>query len=174
MSATTVLAWHLLDGNDLRDGRAALADGELLTHYGDVTPYRSGVHASEDILDALQHAVGGTLCRVECGGNIVRRVDVIACSERRIVWRIDALPVLRAWTCWCALQCVSWLSVPRFVLDCLRDGRWEPVDVVEDAADISAWAAARDLSWSVQREQLLEMVEEAREGRTEWTWEVPA
>src|SRR5574337_1301621 len=81
----SVLAWHFV-GDALRDGRPVPSDGEVLRHDGPLELCASGLHASIKIIDALSYAPGDTLCRVRCGGKIVRGDDKLICSERAILW----------------------------------------------------------------------------------------
>src|SRR5688572_4414174 len=97
-----VSGWHFV-GATLRDGRPVPADGEWLEHSGPLVMCESGLHFSERLIDALYYAPGNTLCRVTCSGQILRDTDKLVCSRRRIDWRIDAEPVLRAFARRCAL-----------------------------------------------------------------------
>ena len=81
-------AWHFV-GDTLRDGSPIPADGKLLHHTGSVAICRSGLHASERIIDALTYAPGNIICRVECGGIVDTQSDKLVCRERTILWRID-------------------------------------------------------------------------------------
>ena len=127
-------AWHFV-GDTLRDGRPVPADGEKLVHPGRPVICESGLHASLRPWDALQHAPGGTLCLVECDGEIVHGNDKLVCTERTILVRMDATPLLR----YCARQ--QALSVIHL---------WEPDQVVLEylMGDDAAWSAAAAAAWS--------------------------
>jgi hypothetical protein len=145
-------AWHFV-GDTLRDGRPVPKDGVKLIHTGDVIPCQKGLHASAHPMDALTYAPGNTLCLVECGGQIIEHgnpVDKIACSERTIIARMDAEPLLRDFARHCALSVVHLWEPPQVVCDYLmgddaaRAAAW-------DAARAAAWAAAWDAAWDAAR-----------------------
>jgi hypothetical protein len=151
----TIRAWHFV-GDTLRDGSPVPDDGVRLVHTGDVIPCESGLHASEHPFDALQYAPGATLCLVECGGSIRTHgdpVDKLACSERTIVARMDATPLLRWFARMQALSVARLLgdAPAEIVLDWLmtgddaaRDAAWDAARAAaRDAAMAAAWAAAR-------------------------------
>ena len=186
--SSPILAWHFLrDDQKLRDGRDAPPDGHVLVHEGRIVPCASGLHASEDILNALDYAPGHILCRVECWGTTVKETDKLACGRRRILWRINAEPLLRQWARWCALQVVHLWDPPEVVMDFLKTGdeslRAAAWAAARNAASSAARAAARDIevwpaassaaraaSWDeysdaatvAQRTKLLELIESAR------------
>ena len=133
-----MLGWHFTDGAELRDGRALPPVGETLTYDGPLKLCYSGLHASEDILDALRYAPGTLLHRVECGGKVVEGFDKLVCRERTILWSLEAKPVLRAFARWCALRVIDKWAAPEVVVRYLRHGR----EADRDAARAAAWAAA--------------------------------
>lgn len=133
-----LLAYHFV-GESLRDGRAIPADGEWLVHDGAVKLYASGLHASIAPFDALQYAPGNTLCLVELRGTIVRGDDKVVASERRIIKRIDAEPLLREFARWSALQVIELWDAPDVVRQYLTTG--------DESLRAAAWAAARDAAW---------------------------
>ena len=150
----TRLAWHFLRANGrLRDGRVAPPDGEWLTHTGPLVPCLSGLHASEDILDALWWAPGPIICRVELDGDVQEHgkpVDKLVAARRCILWRLDAETserVLRQFARWCALQVIDLWDAPAVAREYLetgdeskRDAAWT---AARNAAQDAAWAAAR-------------------------------
>src|SRR5690349_13063434 len=103
----SILAWHFLAGDKLRDGRVAPANGEALLHPA-AEPLKlcaSGLHASCNILHALVYAPGTTLCRVRCSGEIQLSDDKLVCRKRVIMWRLDPQVMRRVliwWAYWCA------------------------------------------------------------------------
>ncbi|WP_217279089.1 DUF7666 domain-containing protein [Stenotrophomonas maltophilia] len=154
MSQEVLTAFHFV-ADTLRDGRPVPADGELLVHDGEVRLCAQGLHASIDAFDALQYAPGNTLCLVELTGAIVRGDDKVAASERRIIKRIDAEPLMREFARWSALQVIELWDAPDVVRQYLttgdeslraaaRDVAW---DAARDAAWDSAWDAARAAAW---------------------------
>jgi len=61
-----------------------------------------GLHASVNILDALNYAPGHIVCRVECSGEVVHGDDKLVCRRRRVLWMVDAKKTLHEFACWCA------------------------------------------------------------------------
>lgn len=146
-----MIAWHFLfEGSVMRDGRKAPRDGVKLVHRGPVVPCESGLHASAHPFDALQYAPGPVLCLVECGGTVVQRADKLACSERTIIARMDATPLLRWFARMQALSVAHHMgdAPPAVVLDYLMTGD----ESIRAAARAAAWAAARaaarDAAWA--------------------------
>ena len=193
--APSVLGWWFC-GATMRDGRPVPRDGETLRHDRPVVPCKSGLHASPTILDALPYAPGATLCRVRLSGEIVPHgVDKWAASERSILWRVEAGPVLRAFARWCALRVVSRWNAPAVVVRYLRTGDESireqamaaayaadaayvtdyDVDVVYASAAAIATrdVAARKAEFRAQAAQLARMVREAKAGRASWMWPAP-
>ena len=141
-------AWHFLaQGSVMRDGRKAPRDGVKLVHRGEVIPCESGLHASEHPMDALNYAPGPVLCLVECGGTIRAHgdpEDKIACSERTIIARMDATPLLREFARMQALKVAHLLdNPPDVVVDYLATGGDSIRAAARDAARAAAWDAAR-------------------------------
>ena len=103
-------AWHFVRQSDtgpvLRDGRPVVV-GEWLEHTGPLELCKTGLHASEDILDAIGYAPGPVVCRVECEGATLRDADKLVCTRRRVEWMIDAESVLRLWACDCAERALT-------------------------------------------------------------------
>ena len=148
------VAYHFV-GPTLRDGRPVPVDGEWLEHVGPLALCESDYHASLHPFDALQYAPGGTLCLVELDGEIVTGTDKVVASRRRIVKRIDAEPLMRAFARWCALQVIELWDAPEVVRQYLTTGD----ESLRDAAWAAAWAVARD----AQRERFASMVAAAFE-----------
>jgi hypothetical protein len=134
-------AWHFVGGT-LRDGSPIPPDGETLALEGPIIPCKWGLHASVRLIDALHHAPGNTLCRVRLGGEIVEREDKVAASERTILWRIDADPVLREFARWCALQVTNLWAAPDVVRRWLETGDETLRDAACASAQDAGWAAA--------------------------------
>ncbi|MET3929535.1 hypothetical protein ABIE51_001422 [Lysobacter sp. OAE881] len=145
------LAYHFV-ADTLRDGSPILADGEWLEHDGEVVICKSGLHASSHPFDALQYAPGKTLCLVEVEGVVTRQEDKLVAKRRRIVKRIDAEPLMREFSRWCALQVIELWDAPEVVRQYLTTGdeslRAAARDAARDAARAAAWAAARDAAWA--------------------------
>ena len=146
----TIRAWHFV-GDTLRDGRPVPADGVKLFHLGKPVLCQSGLHASVDAFDALQFAPGQTLCLVECGGLGQRQSDKLVCTERTIIVRMDAEPLLRYFACMQALSCAHLWTPEQVVCDYLMTGdesiRAAAWDAASAAASAAARAAARAAAW---------------------------
>ena len=147
-------AWHFV-GDTLRDGSPIPADGKLLHHTGSVAICRSGLHASERIIDALTYAPGNIICRVECGGIVDTQSDKLVCRERTILWRIDGEELVREFARTCALDVIHLWDAPQIVIDFLQTGdpklqaaAWDAADAAAAARDTAAEAAA-DAPWAV-------------------------
>ncbi|HDS1550706.1 TPA: hypothetical protein QEK98_002961 [Stenotrophomonas maltophilia] len=150
MSQEVLTAFHFV-ADTLRDGRPVPADGELLVHDGDVELCAQGLHASIDAFDALQYAPGNTLCLVELSGTIVPGSDKVAASERRIIKRIDAEPLMREFARWSALQVIELWDAPDVVRQYLTTGNESLRAAAWAAAQDAAWAAARAAAWAAAR-----------------------
>ena len=147
----TRLAWHFLraDGK-LRDGRAAPPDGEWLTHTGPLVPCESGLHASENIIDALRWAPGSWLERVELGEPVIAhgegsRTDKIVSARRRTLWHLtpDVMdPLLRVFARWSALQVIDLWDAAAVVREYLETGD----ESKQDAAWNAVWDGASAFS----------------------------
>jgi hypothetical protein len=114
-----------------------------------------GLHASRRLIDALAYAPGETVCRVECGGEVVEGDDKLVCTERTILWRVDGASLLREFARWSALQVVHLWNPPQLVLDFLNTGDESLRDAASDAARVAAsdaaWDAASDAAWDAAR-----------------------
>lgn len=164
---SSVLAWHFLyEGNKMRDGKVAPADGVPLHFAGEPIPCEQGLHASLQPFDALQYAPGAILCLVRCAGTIVYTEDKIVCTERTIVARMDATELLRYFARMQALSVVHLWDAPDVVLDYLmtadesirtaartaaRAAAWAAWSAAQDAVRDAAWAAARDAAREAAR-----------------------
>jgi len=62
----------------------------------------SGLHASENILDALRYAPGHYLRRVECYGEIVLGDDKLVCRHRKVLAEANMEQLLHEFACRCA------------------------------------------------------------------------
>jgi hypothetical protein len=165
-------AWHFV-GSKLRDGRAVPKDGEKLKQSGEIIPCENGLHGSVRILDALQYAPPKTkwICRTEHCGVIVEHGDKVASSERTIIWRVEADPILRKVARMCASDVLHLWDAPEIVKEYLKtgdekiraaaaraaraagdaagaagDAAWAAWDAARAAKD-AAWAA-RDAAWA--------------------------
>ena len=153
-----VKAWHFV-GSRLRDGSLVPPDGKTLVHKGPLVVCKTGFHASERLIDALQYAPGSTICRVVVDKDIIRDRDKLVARKRTILWRVDGEDLLRQFARNCALECVDKWDPPKVVLEYLNTGdptlRWAARSaaegVTESAAWSAAWSAARSAAWSAAR-----------------------
>ena len=101
----TILAWHFTDGPKLRDGQLL----ERKTYH--VEPplelCKHGLHASRKIVDALRLGPGLTVSRVRCSGEIVEGEDKLVCSDRTVLWSVDAKDMILLWCAACAERAVK-------------------------------------------------------------------
>lgn len=137
MMTDTILAWHFV-GDTLRDGRPVSPDNMPLHQDGPIVLCKNGLHGSERLIDALYHAPGLILCRTEHSGTIVRGDDKLASSVRTILWRLDAMEVLRAFARRCALDVAHLWDMPDIVRRYLETGD----EAIRDEAYATAHAAA--------------------------------
>jgi hypothetical protein len=152
-------AWHFV-GDKLRDGRPVPADGVKLVHPEKPVICESGLHASLRPWDALQFAPGGVLCLVECGGTVLHQTDKLVCTERTILARMDAVPLLREFARMQALSVIHLWEAPDVVCDYLMTGdessraaaRAAAWDAAGAAAGAAAWAAAGAAAWAATRD----------------------
>lgn len=165
----SILAWHFV-GTTLRDGRPVPPDGETLVHDGPLKLCRTGLHASERIICALDYAPGPTICRVRCGGETKRDTDKLVCRERTILWRVDGEALLREFARKQVPTDAQLWGMPNLVHRYLETGhkdlrratawdaaRYAARAAARDAATAAAWAATRDAANAM----LTEMVEVA-------------
>jgi hypothetical protein len=153
-----VLAWHFV-GSALRDGRPIPPDGEVLIHPGSLEMCVTGLHASERIIDALGYAPGAMICRVECGGKVMRDTDKMICTRRTILWRVSGEALLREFARACARDVLHLWDAPDVIKQYLESGdeqlraaamaaAWDARDAAWDARD-AAWDA-RDAAWDAR------------------------
>ena len=152
-----MLAWHFTDVDcRLRygDGRIVTA-GETITVDCEPRLCMSGLHASENILFALERSPGPYVWRVDLGGLIVRGRDECVGTARTALWGFNATDVLLRFARYCALDVAHLWDIPDVVLRFLKTGDESLRDAargaVRDTACGSAWVAARgavrDTAW---------------------------
>ncbi len=83
------------------DGRKARI-GVIQKAKGKLALCKNGMHASTDILDALEYAPGSILTKVEMIGEVIVGDDKIVARGRKILWVINAEKILREFVCRCA------------------------------------------------------------------------
>lgn len=149
----SITAYHFV-GATLRDGRPIPADGEWLVHDGPVVICESGLHASRRPWHALKYAPGNTLCLVECEDVRDEQDDKLVCARRRIVKRIDAEPLLRAFARDEARRVLHLWNAPDVVRKYLETGD----EAIRGAAWSAAWSAARDAAWDASGQRFDDMI----------------
>lgn len=139
-------AYHFV-GDTLRSGDPVPADGAWLEVSGPLILCEHGLHASRHPFDALKHAPGPILCRVQLEGDILEEADKLVATRRRIVRRIDSTDLCRHFARACARDVLHlWDALP-VVRQYLETGdetlRGAACTAAEAAARASAWDAAR-------------------------------
>jgi len=135
-------AWHFV-GKSLRDGSPVPQDGEKLVFTGEPILCKQGYHASISPFDALQYAPGNILCRVECGGTIIKDTDKFVCTERTIIARMDATELCRYFARQAALSVIEHYpnGTDDVVFDFLMTGEHAIAPNAAEAAYAAAEAA---------------------------------
>ena len=98
VAGVPIRAWHCLGVTSrLRygDNRLVMANHTLEV---DADPHigRSGLHASTDIVTALNLGWGGPLCRVEVSGSVDFACPLMAGTKRKCLWMMNQQDVLKA------------------------------------------------------------------------------
>jgi len=97
-------AWHFLKENGrCNTGRLGKIEvGKTYKVKGKIEMCHRGLHGSVRLVDALWHAPGPVLCRVELGGNIVKDPSLpckVVASERTVLWMQDITETLWLFAC---------------------------------------------------------------------------
>ena len=158
-------AWHFLY-NDWRTGydKLLVKIGEKLVYSGQMPPIPEfrGLHASERLIDALQHANGSIVTFVECEGTVVDSYPgdtKFVCTERTALWGYDATDELRLFSRLVAKEAIvkffdeeKFGKMPQVVLEWLESGNDElrnaARSAAESAAESTAWSAAGSAAYS--------------------------
>lgn len=130
-------AWHFVRSDrKLRyaDDRSVKVGETLTVDPNKLKLCSYGLHASENILDALYYASGLNerhpiisrdcviLCKVELSGRILKSTAKLCASERRVVWMKDVSKEVREWSKWCASEVKHLWDPPEVVLRFLETG----------------------------------------------------
>lgn len=143
----SISAWHWLADNGLM--RNGVKPRKVETFDGVLRLCHAGLHASRDILDALQYAPGAILCRVRCSGTITECKDKLVCSRREIIRQVDAKSTLIEFARLCALRAARIHAANA----CEMVGLNEHADVLRalpDSATPSQIEAALRAVWNAQ------------------------
>ncbi len=146
------------DGRNIKLGQTHKLNGKLiLCEYG--------LHASKNILSALNYAPGSVIWKVKLSGEIIHGDDKSAATERTYLeGGIDITNVLRKFARMCALDVIHLWAAPEITIEYLKKGKeelraaaWEAAwdaagdaarDAARDATGDAAWAAARAAAWA--------------------------
>ncbi len=163
---TVHFGWHFV-ADDMRlgydDGRRVVVGETLSLPPGPPPkPCVRGMHASEEIGDALKFAPGAQICRVAVWGDMRTEHDKLCGRHRHVLWKIDGTALLRQhaadvaqWALEQELQAGrdvdprSYAAVAHARLmagGADRDPAAE--SAAESAARSAAWSAAESAAWS--------------------------
>jgi len=100
-----ITAYHFLaHGGRLRkpvNGHTHVVAG-LALHEDEIQLCVRGLHASIKPIDALQYAPGPCLTLVECSGKIVKDIDKIVCTDRKVIaGPVDVTDIIVRFAQWC-------------------------------------------------------------------------
>ena len=152
----TFFAWHFT-GDKLRDGSPLPKIGVWEHYPGEIELCKLGLHWSRDPFDALQHAPGATLRRVEIKGDFLEQEDKGCSHYRRTVYQTDATELLRYFARVQALSVIHLYPngtddvVFNYLMtgdESIRDGARS---AAETAARYAARAAEQSAAWSAAR-----------------------
>ena len=144
-------AWYFADAyRKLRYGdNRKIVIGETHTVECEPILQERGLHASKNILDALNYAPGPIIYRVDLSGVIVEGTDKCVATKRTYLsGGIDISDVLIRFARMCALDVIHLWDAPDIVVHYLKTGdesaRSEAWSAVRSASSASAWDAAWD------------------------------
>jgi hypothetical protein len=104
---------------------------------GELKLCKKGLHASKNILDALNFAPSSYIWRVELSGEIIEDDNKLCASERKYLWGFSASKVLEEFSRWCALEVVHLWKAPEVVIKYLKTGdpalKEEACKLIKDA-----------------------------------------
>ena len=141
-----VNGWWFSEGYKLPYGDGRIIKlGETHKIKGEIIPCKTGLHASERIIDALIYAPGAIIWKVELSGIIIKKGDKLCASSRKyMAGGIDCSDALRKFARLCALEVVDKWDAPQVVIDYLKTGD----EAIRSAAESAAWSAVRAASRS--------------------------
>jgi len=145
----TFFAWHFTS-EKLRDGSPLPKVGKWEHFPGKLELCKSGLHWSRDPFDALQHAPGANLRRVEIKGDFLEQSDKGCSHYRRTVYQFDATNLLRYFARMQALSVMHLYpnDADDVVFDYLMTGDESLRAAARSAAGAAAWGAARSAAWA--------------------------
>jgi hypothetical protein len=157
-----MIGWYFLredrclrygDGRNVEVGKTYKAKGKLKF-------CENGMHASANILDALQYAYGPVICRVELIGKIIHDRDKSVARGCKVISIINATRILHEFACLCAEDALTLVENPdpRSIAAIQAKRDWldgkisdENLDAARDAARAAARDAILDAAWVAAR-----------------------
>ena len=161
----TFYAWHFT-ADKLRDGSPLSKVGKWEHYEGKLELCAAGLHWSREPFDALQHAPGANLRRVEIKGDFLECGEKGCSHYRRAVYQTDATELLRYFSRTQALSVINLYpnGTDDVVFDYLMTGETHlrdaaraaalaaagaaTGDAAQAAAGAAAWSASRAAVWS--------------------------
>jgi hypothetical protein len=152
-----IACWHwLAEDKRLRWGtKEKVRVGRTYTATGPLVMCENGMHGSRRLLDALQYAPGGVLCKVEIWGEIQEGDDKLVGRHRKVLSMVNAEKMLHEAACHFAEEALTAAKI--------TDERcWNAIKVkrawlagkATDKELDTAWAAAGDTAWEKQNAYL--------------------
>lgn len=92
----TVMAWHFIEKRGvLRHGTPAADPAGIERYSGEPDVGLCGLHASTSAVEAVWMCDSRRILRrVECGGRMDTRGTLVSCTERNVLWTVDATDAL--------------------------------------------------------------------------------
>ena len=166
-------AWHFVkkDRRLRYDDNRTVKAGRTYTAKGKLEMCRNGMHASEDILDALKYAPGPVVCLVDLSGEILKDTNKICARHRKVLGTKNIEKILHEFTCRCAERALrearvtdkrSWGAIKAkrlWVAGEINDDKLStPWDAAWAWATATAGDAAGDAERRWQRKELAKMI----------------
>ena len=147
----TIKAWHFLsDDRRMQFGDRELVEvGKTYRADGPIEMCLNGLHGSRRIIDALQYAPGGVICRVALWGEVQEQDDKLVARNRTVISMIDATNMLHEFACRCAENALKKAGI--------EDKRcWKAIETkrkwLKGKATDNELAAARDAAGAAERD----------------------
>lgn len=154
MTEKRILAWHFICSNRTTEyGNIQVRVGETITHDGEIQMCKSGLHASVDIMDALDYATDTMLCRVEIWGDVQEHEDKLVARNRKALWMKNIASDLQGLAISRNKRFRGW-SGKDIELTMARRACWEE----QEAAEEAAVGEGRNRLKNEQRADLLERI----------------
>ena len=148
--------------------------GETHSVKGKIKACSNGLHASENILDALSYAPGAILYLVKLSGEMNKDYDKVAAQHRTYLQELDVTEVLKKFARMQALINIKkvkpYCSVEdyKLIIEWLKNGDETLQSAAESAAESAAWSTAawsaaestaESAAWSAANNMLLNLLE---------------